>query len=295
VNHLVNHSTVVRVPASSANLGAGFDVLGMALELHLDIGSGDVPDDARPVDAHHPAAKAFAEWSSLVEPPEQLWVRSAIPMARGLGFSGAARVGGAALAAIGDTSDPAGALAAAWNSVLDVAVRMEGHGDNAAASVFGGVVAWVDGRVIPMRVGPVLTAASVVVWIPDTTTSTERSRSALADEVARADAVHNLGRIAQFVLAVEHDDPSLLAGATDDRLHQPIRLAGLAHAAEALDAGVVAGAWCGWLSGSGPTVAFLTDAALAETVAAALPVTGHVKQLRISERGVHVLATSERC
>jgi homoserine kinase len=288
----VNHSTVVRVPASSANLGAGFDVLGMALELYLDIGTGDVPDGAQPVDEHHPAAKAFVESGTGADPPPQLWVRSAIPMARGLGFSGAARVGGAALAAIGAASDPAGALAAARSAVLDVAVRLEGHGDNAAAAVFGGVVAWVDGRAIPLRVGPLIAAASVVVWIPDTTTSTERSRSALPDEVARPDAVHNLGRMAQFVLAIEHDDPSLLAGATDDRLHQPVRLAGLGHAAEALDAGVGAGAWCGWLSGSGPTVAFLADAGLADTVAAALPDTGHVKRLRIAERGVHVLGAS---
>jgi homoserine kinase len=290
VNRLVNHAAVARVPASSANLGAGFDVLGMALDLHLDIGTGDVPDGAQPVDVHHPAAKAFAEWAPGGDPPAQLWVRSAIPMARGLGFSGAARVGGAALAAIGASSDPAGALAAARSSVLDVAVRLERHGDNAAASVFGGVVAWVDGRVIPLRVGPLFAAASVVVWIPDTTTSTERSRGALPDQVARRDAVHNLGRTAQFVLAFEHDDPSLLAGATDDRLHQPVRLAGLAQAAEALDAGVGAGAWCGWLSGSGPTVAFLTEAGLADTVAAALPDTGHVKRLRIAERGVHVPA-----
>jgi homoserine kinase len=224
----------------------------------------------------------------------QLWVRSAIPMARGLGFSGAARVGGAALAAIGDSSDPAGALDAARNSVLDVAAHLERHGDNAAASVFGGVVAWVDGRVIPVRVGPLLAAATAVVWIPDATTSTERSRSALPDEVSRRDAVHNLGRVAQFVLAFEHDDPSLLAGATDDRLHQPARLAALPSAAAAIDAAVDAGAWCAWLSGSGPSVAFLTDDRHVDAVTSALPHAGHVKRLRIASRGVHVVSSAER-
>jgi homoserine kinase len=294
VNQPANHSTVVRVPASSANLGAGFDVLGMALDLYLDIGSGDVPDDARPLDAHHPAAKAFAEGSGLVEPPVQLWVRSAIPMARGLGFSGAARVGGAALAAIGASSDPAGALDAARNSVLDVAAHLERHGDNAAASVFGGVVAWVDGRVIPVRVGPLLAAATVVVWIPDTTTSTERSRGALPDEVSRRDAVHNLGRVAQFVLAFEHDDPSLLAGAADDRLHQRARLAALPSAAAAIGAAVDAGAWCAWLSGSGPSVAFLADDRDVDAVTSSLPHAGHVKRLRIASQGVHVVSPAER-
>jgi homoserine kinase len=294
VNQPANRSSVVRVPASSANLGAGFDVLGMALDLYLDIGTGDVPEGAHPVDQHHPAAKAFAGSGPGVDPTVQLWVRSAIPMARGLGFSGAARVGGAALAAIGDASDPAGALAAARSAVLDVAVRLEGHGDNAAASVFGGVVAWVDGRAITVRVGSLLAAATVVVWIPETTTSTERSRSALPDEVSRRDAVHNLGRMAQFVLAIEHDDPSLLAGATDDRLHQPARLAALPSAAAVIDAAVDAGAWCAWLSGSGPSVAFLTDDRHVDAVTSSLPHAGHVKRLRIASRGVHVLSPAER-
>ena len=104
--------------------------------------------------------------------------------------------------------------------MLATAARLERHGDNAAASVFGGVVAWVDGRVIPLRVGPRLAGASVLAWIPDVTTSTDSSRGSLPETVTRRDAVHNLGRMAQFVAAIEHDDPSLLDGATDDRLHQ---------------------------------------------------------------------------
>jgi homoserine kinase len=281
--------TVVRVPASSANLGAGFDVLGMALELYLDIGAGECPDGAQVIDAHHPAARAFAAASGVGDAPA-LWVRSAIPMARGLGFSGAARVGGAAMAVIGTSDDPAAALAAGRDAVLDVAVRLERHGDNAAASMAGGVVAWVDGRVMALRVGPVLGAATVVVWIPDTTTSTERSRRVLTEEIARSDAVHNIARVTQFVLAIEHDDPTLLDGATDDRLHQAVRLADLPDASDLLDAGVSAGAWCGWLSGSGPTLAFLVDGGRVDDVSDALAGTGHVKQLRIADRGVHVLA-----
>jgi len=177
--------------------------------------------------------------------------------------------------------------------VLEVAVRLEGHGDNAAASVFGGVVVWVDGTAIPLRIGPQLSAATIVVWIPDTTTSTDRSRSALPDDVARADVVHNLGRTAQFVVAIEHDDPALLVGATDDRLHQAVRLAEVPGAGDALVDGVGAGAWCGWLSGSGPTVAFLVDAGRVDAVSAALPAAGHVKVLRIAGRGVHVLTSTE--
>jgi len=285
----VNDAIAVRVPASSANLGAGFDVLGMALDLHLDVGIGDAPVGARSIDRHHPTARAFAAFGATTEPTPPMWVRTSIPMGRGLGFSGAARVGGAALGALVHAEDPDAALLAAREEVLDVAVALEGHGDNAAASVFGGVVAWVDGRAIPLRVGPKLASASVVVWIPDLTTSTDRSRSILPDAVARADAVHNLGRMAQFVLAIEHDDPSLLAGATDDRLHQAVRLPEVPGAAAALDAGIAAGAWCGWLSGSGPTVAFLADAITVEAVIASLPETGHVKHVHIADRGVHLI------
>jgi homoserine kinase len=284
----VPESLAVRVPASSANLGAGFDVLGMALDVYLDVGDGDPPDGAQVVDHHHPVAKGFGAQSGTDEFDCELWVRSSIPMGRGLGFSGAARVGGAALGAVLRADDPVRALDDARASVLEVAVRLEGHGDNAAASVFGGVVAWVDGRALPLRVGPRLGAASVVVWVPETTTSTDRSRAVLPGEVLLGAAVHNLGRVAQFVMAIEHDDPSLLDGATDDRLHQSVRLGSVPGAADALDAGVSAGAWCGWLSGSGPTIAFLAEPAAADAVAAALPNTGHVKRLHIAPHGVHV-------
>lgn len=288
----MNESLVVRVPASSANLGAGFDVLAMALDLYLDIGFGDAPDDARPIDRHHPTAKAFSAVAG-VDPPHPLWLRSAIPMARGLGFSGAARVGGAALAVACVSGDPAAVQSAELtterSTVLATAARLERHGDNAAASVFGGIVAWVDGRVISLRVGPRLAGASVLTWIPDVTTSTDSSRGSLPETVTRRNAVHNLGRVAQFVAAVEHDDPSLLGGATDDRLHQTTRLAEVPGAAASLAAGVAAGAWCGWLSGSGPTVAFLVDSDRATAVAAALPDGGHVKHLHIAGRGVRLV------
>jgi homoserine kinase len=285
----VNESIVVRVPASSANLGAGFDVLGMALDLFLDVGVGDPPADARPIERGHPTATAFSAVNDAVGPAPPLWIQTSIPMSRGLGFSGAARVGGAALAVAMAGVDPDAALGTEQVTILDVAARLEGHGDNAAASVLGGVVVWVDGRAIALRVGPRVAATTVVVWIPGVTTSTDRSRSTLPATVSRIDAVANLGRVAQFVAAIEHDDPSLLVGATDDRLHEQIRLADVPDGAHARDAGVAAGAWCGWLSGSGPTVAFLVADDLVEAVVAALPGTGHVKRLRVAERGVRVL------
>lgn len=288
----VTETPVVRVPASSANLGAGFDVLGMALDLELELGVGGPSDGAQSIDDHHPAARAFVAAGG--DRSRSLWIRSAIPMGRGLGFSGAAHVGGAALAVALGVDDPDTMVAAGLDGILRVGAALEGHGDNAAASVFGGIVAWVDGRALPMRVGPRLASASVVVWIPDTTTSTDRSRRSLPDQFDRVDVVANLGRVAQLVMAVEHDDPALLAGATDDRLHQPVRLPQVPGASEAIDAGVAAGAWCGWLSGSGPAVALLAESDAVAAVIAALPESGHVKQRRIARRGVQVGRRTER-
>ncbi len=271
----------VRTPASSANLGAGFDVLGLALDLHADIGTGPPPDRALALDEHHPGREAFTRMGGT----GPLWLRSPIPMARGLGFSGAVRVGAAALGAVqrGETVDEHA------DEILAVATELEGHADNAAASLYGGVVATVDGRVLPIRVGPVLGAGTIVTWIPDVTTSTDHSRTVLDPMVARDDVVHSLGRAIQFVLAVDHDDPDALAGATSDRLHQPTRLPGVPGAEVALAAGSEAGAWCGWLSGSGPTVAFWCAADRVDTVVAALPGGAHTKRLAVDLDGCRVL------
>lgn len=268
----------VRAPASSANLGAGFDVLGMALGLPADVGVGDPPEDAQALDDQHPARAAFEALGG----DGPLWLRSPIPMARGLGFSGAVRVAAAALGALSVGRD----VDEARPDVLDVATGLEGHGDNAAASVYGGVVAHLGDRVLPLRLGPRLSGATVVAWVPDVTTSTDRSRRTLSDTVTRPAAVFNLGRVIQLTLAIERDDPALLAGATDDRLHQDTRLPRVEGAEEALRRGHARGAWCGWLSGSGPTVALLCDPVRAADVAAALPGDGHVKQLALDTVGV---------
>lgn len=276
-----NRATVVRAPASSANLGSGFDVFGMALDLYAEVGTGPAPHGTSEVDEHHPAREAFAEFGAT----GPLWLRSSIPMARGLGFSGAVRVAGAALGAVvGGRS-----VTNAADDVLSVASVLEGHGDNAAASLFGGVVANIDGRSLRFAVGPVLAAARVVAWVPEVMTSTDRSRRALPAEVARSAAVHNLGRAVQLALAVERDDPELLVGATADRLHQESRLALVPGANAALSAGVAAGAWCSWLSGSGPTVAFLCPPDAVGDVVACLPDTGHAKVLAIDTAGAHVV------
>lgn len=277
---------VVRVPASSANLGAGFDVLGMALDLHAEVGVGEPPPGASTLDVHHPAEVAFRQAGGS----GRFWMRSPIPIGRGLGFSGAARVGGAAAAAVqrsgpGALDDPATRA-----EILALTSELERHADNVAASIYGGVVVATDHSVVqvPLAFNPM-----VVVWVPNSaTTSTEHSRGRLPDTVSRADAVFNVGRAAMFVAACANGDVAALRAATEDRLHQQVRLELVPESAAALAAALEGGAWAAWLSGSGPTIAALCDPGRAEQIAAALPETGHVKQLRIDHEGVVALGAA---
>jgi len=275
----------VRVPASSANLGAGFDVLGMALDLHAEAGVGEPPDErgAAVVDEHHPARIAFERMGGS----GPLWVRCPIPGGRGLGFSGAVRVAGAVAALV--QRDGLGALDdEARRAVLAITAEMERHADNVAASLFGGVVITIGSTpdITVCRV-PLAFNPAVLVWVPGSaTTSTDHSRGQLRDQVALADAVHNIACAATFVAACASGDHSLLRAATEDRLHQQQRLAHVPQSAAALQAALEAGVWAAWLSGSGPTIAALCEPSRADEVAAQLPSSGHVKRLRIDHEGV---------
>jgi homoserine kinase len=278
----------VRVPASSANLGPGFDTLGMALTLYAEVGVGDGPPGSSPVDHHHPAAVAFARLGGTGTP----WVRSPIPMGRGLGYSGTVRVGGAVAAVVQRLGPAWRESARTVDEVFAVAAELEGHADNAAASLLGGVVATAGGRAIKVPLG---FDPTVVVWIPAVTTSTERSRSQMPGTVSLDDAVHNIGHVAMLVSALASGDTGALREATSDRLHQELRFAEAPMSRQALAAGLDHGAWCGWLSGSGPTVAMLCRADAAAGLAASLPDDGHTKVLRIDHHGaVAALTTASR-
>lgn len=276
----------IRVPASSANLGAGFDVLGMAVSLHAEIGLGTPPDDAGGVDRYHPASVAFHRLGGEGLP----WVRSPIPMGRGLGFSGAARVGGAAAAIVQQHGRAALDDDTAVASIMNVASDLEGHADNAAASLFGGIVVVAGETVtrVPLAFDP-----AVVVWVPGSaSTSTDHSRTTLGASVSRADAVFNLGRVGTFVAACASGEAGALRMATEDRLHQAVRLAVVPESAAAMQAGLDAGVWAAWLSGSGPTVAMLCESSRTDEIAAALPATGHTRLLRIDHEGATVIELS---
>lgn len=272
----------IRVPATSANLGPGFDVMGLALSLYAEVGIVGVdnaPDGAHEAEDTHPAQVAFLRAGGT----GRLWVKNSIPMGRGMGFSGAVRVAGIVAAEVQRDGD-------SWqretSKALAIGTELEGHADNVAPSLFGGVVIATAELVVPvpMALDPVF-----VMWVPDFTTSTNESRGKIGPTIQLSDAVFNIARTAMFVTALQTGDVSILREATKDRIHQDIRLAASPPCAAALNAGVGAGAWCGWLSGSGPTVALMCDPAQAEAVAAALPADGHSKLLTLDTAGAVVL------
>jgi homoserine kinase len=277
---------IVRVPGSSANLGPGFDTLGMAVALHAEAGvvSDDAPAPERSqlADDHHPATIAFRRAGGQ----GKLWLRTTLPAARGLGFSGAVRVAGIVSAHVQQHGPDPAALAARRIEVLALAAELEGHADNVAASLLGGVTATAGGHAVRI---PMALDAAVVLWVPSFTTRTEQSRTRLAASVPFADAVFNVGHAALLVAALAAGDVAALGAAVADRLHQDARLTAAAPSRVALDAALEHGAWCAWLSGSGPTIAALCDPAEAERIAAALPADGRARVLQIDHAGATII------
>jgi homoserine kinase len=185
------------------------------------------------------------------------------------------------LAALAQKNDGADVDALA-DETLDRAAALEGHEDNVAASLYGGVVAVAGGTAVRVPLG---LEPTIVVWVPTARTSTEESRGKLPASVSLADATFNVGRTALLVAALAAGDAAALSSATADRLHQDIRLAAAPESRRAMNAAVEAGAWCSWLSGSGPTIAALVAPDVAKAVAAALPSTGQARVLSLDHRG----------
>jgi homoserine kinase len=247
----------VSVPASSANIGPGFDALGLALALPLELTVGNVPG---PTDERHLAIRSFRAAGGTGEAS----VTARFPGGRGLGFSGAARVAGTMAAAVQRGADEA----AAREHARHEATEMEGHGDNVGASVLGGLVAVAGDHAVRV---PIARECVVVVWIPDAETSTKASRSQLPESVPFGDAVFSIGRVALLVAALATGDIDALRTATEDRLHQDRRLELVPRSRAVLSTVLDVGAWCGWLSGSGPSVAALCPPAASSAIEAALP------------------------
>ena len=244
------------MPASSANLGPGYDVLAAALavELELEVSEtgefGVDPGDAElPSDRSNLCVRAFEALHSA--DGMHFAIRSEIPLARGLGSSAAAIVAGLVAA------DHLFELGLSGEEIYAHAVELEGHPDNVAAAVYGGFVVCprADGSGLPrpIRLDPPQGVEAVLV-LPDDTVPTSEARAAMPDSVTLEDAVANVAAAAQLMLGIERSDLGLIARGLADRLHQPARRhlyeRSMDLVARATDLGAVGAT----ISGAGPAV-----------------------------------------
>ncbi len=217
----------VQVPASTSNLGSGFDTISAALGLHLqirvEVGSGSQIDWTTPWPAHEDnmVERALLRTLEAVGEPLpglRLEMRNPIPLKRGLGSSGAAIIAGIKIAEHlwgGQLED---------SEVLRLAHPLEGHPDNIAASLLGGwVLSRIDGEEVRSERIEAILRVRFVLAIPETRISTRQAREILPSSYSREDAVFNLQRCALLVHALHSDRADLLREALRDRLHQPYR------------------------------------------------------------------------
>ena len=257
----------VKVPASSANMGAGFDSLGIALSLYNRIiveetEQGIVTLNKKPGEyipygeknlIYRAAKRVFDEVSYPVK-GLKIVQDSEIPMTRGLGSSSACIIGGMLAANVisGRRLD--------YKKILDLATEMEGHPDNAAPALFGGFcVAVKDEGTTVMKSIKLENPLSFVAMVPEYFVSTRKSRGTLPEVVTHSDAAYNAGRAALFALSLATGNVENLKEAVKDRLHQPYRSEYIEHMDETFNMAYGFGAHAVWLSGSGPTIIAVCD------------------------------------
>ncbi len=240
----------VTVPASSANLGPGFDAMAAALSLHLSLEveetgqfSVDPGDPGLAADRTNLCVRAFSDLHRV--DGLSFRIRSEIPLTGGLGSSGAAIV--AALVA----ADHMFELALPREEILERATRIEGHPDNVAASLYGGFVICADERAFGIEPPSGLEA---VALIPGEAVPTSRAREALPAEVPLTDAVANVAAASELVLGIERSDLTLIGRGLADRLHQPHRAHLYPRSMEIVAEAPRMGAIGATISGAGPTV-----------------------------------------
>lgn len=257
----MGRAVTVRVPATSANLGPGFDAMGIALDL-----TGDVRITLH--DAPAPFPRTRAEQLALAAaravfqhagqaPPMRLQAEfaGAIPVGRGLGASAVLRAGAviAANRLLGDRFSV--------DELLLLTAELEGHADNAAPAIFGGfqVVVWDEGELTRVEV-PLPETLAAALLIPDLDMPTSETRKHLPMEITRQEAVHNIGRATLLVACMATGRLDGLRVATQDVLHQPARSRLFPALYDVIAAALAAGAWGAYLSGGGSAVlAFTTE------------------------------------
>ena len=275
---LIGRSVTVEAPATIANLGAGYDCLGLAVDLPLrvTVEATTDPSDPSSIDltVHGDCVGELPEdrsnrfivaletglgelgFDALGEIGWKVEMTNPIPLERGLGSSAAATVAGLVAAA------SIGGRALDIPSQLRLATRIEGHPDNIAPGLLGGLVASIalDDRVEAVRLDPPRNL-QVVAWIPERKLPTSEMRRVLPDAVPRADAVANLTRVAVGVAGLASGRLDVLGLLTQDRLHEPYRAAVYPELPQLVAAARAAGAIGACLAGAGSTVVAFVDSA----------------------------------
>ena len=245
---------LVKVPASSANLGPGYDVLAAALAMHLEleveeVGTFSVEADGLgvPLDRSNLCVRAF----QALRPADGIAfrIKSQIPLAAGLGSSAAAIVAGLLAA------DHLYELAHETADVLVKAAELEGHPDNVAAALYGGFVICAEDAsgVTATRLDPPQGVEGVVV-IPHEQVPTDEARNAIPEQVPLTDAVANISAASELVLGIQRSDLTLISRGLSDRLHQPHRAHLYPRSMEIVQEAPRMGAIGATISGAGPTV-----------------------------------------
>ncbi len=264
-------AVTIRVPATSANLGAGFDCLGLALDVFASVTVTFAPFEQLPTEdvgekmVLTAIRQTYMRLGKAHPPGLRARYDVAIPLGRGMGASAVARVAGvlAVNEFEGHPMDEA--------RCLDIASELEGHGDNACPALFGGVQVCVQqqGRYLHSSCAYPADAA-IALLIPDHSMATKDARKVLPDGYSKADTVHNVGRAALFVAAMASGRMDLLDAATDDRIHQRQRAALFPPMFDIFTAAKEAGAHAAWLSGAGSSIAAICPPDRGRDVAAVM-------------------------
>jgi homoserine kinase len=291
----------VKAPASSANLGPGFDALGMALDLwnELEIDTTGTPGDVSVEGADGTlladkqnyslnAMRELAQLHGVQLPGFSMRIRANVPVARGLGSSAAALACG--LVAGNEVTG----LSLSQNELFLHAWQMEGHGDNVGAAFFGGAILAVAGmnRAILLSNGDDL-GLIAVTFIPEATSATWAARAALPSNVPLPDAAFNVGVASGLTWGLSTGNREAIAAGMRDRLHEPYRARLFPHLTPMTDAARQAGAVGASLSGAGPTILTLVEPENVDAVCKALhevaiehEVQGEIKPLEPTSTGV---------
>jgi len=288
----------VRVPGSTSNCGAGFDTLGLGLQIYntvtlkLTAEGGAQParaSDARAAEMVDLVCRKFAAAGHAVPAGFIYRIDGDVPVSRGLGSSITVLAG-----ILGGLNTASGQPLSAVDQVK-ILTAIEGHPDNATAGFWGGFCvarcgATAADYVDVVRIEIPETLKFVVVF-PQTEIATNGSRKVLPTEISHADAVRSVNSAAYLTAAMASGDFAKLRGAAEDFLHEPYRLPGIAGAAPAIQAGLQAGALTGWLSGSGSSVLCVADDSQAQAVGAAMQ---QAFAAAAGEATVRVLAADNR-